>query len=89
VCRTRSIWFVLAVAIWCSPAAAGPTPDGDRPPPPPAESAGGGLHLPARAAAGIQWFGTLESGLRVAARSGRPILLVAAAPHCAGVPGIW
>jgi hypothetical protein len=40
-------------------------------------------------AAGIQWFATWESGLREAQRTGRPILLVSAAPHCAGVPGIW
>ena len=39
--------------------------------------------------AGIQWFATLEGGLREAKRTGRPILLVSAAPHCAGVPGIW
>jgi hypothetical protein len=48
--------------------------------------------VPASAAppsAGIQWFATWESGLREAQRTGRPILLVAAAPHCAGVSGIW
>lgn len=39
--------------------------------------------------AGIQWFATWESGLAEANRSGRPILLVSAAPHCAGVSGIW
>jgi hypothetical protein len=38
---------------------------------------------------GIQWFATWEGGLREASRSGRPILLVSAAPHCAGVPGVW
>lgn len=38
---------------------------------------------------GIPWFATWESGLREAQRAGRPILLVAAAPHCAGVSGIW
>ncbi len=41
------------------------------------------------AAAGIAWFATWESGLREARRTGRPILLVSAAPHCAGVSGIW
>jgi hypothetical protein len=39
--------------------------------------------------AGIQWFATWESGLREARRTGRPILLVSAAPHCAGVSGTW
>jgi hypothetical protein len=39
--------------------------------------------------AGIQWFATLESGLKEAKRTGRPILLVSGTPHCAGVSGIW
>ena len=39
--------------------------------------------------AGIQWYATWQSGLRAAQHSGRPILLVSAAPHCAGVPGTW
>jgi hypothetical protein len=43
----------------------------------------------AAASGGIQWFATWESGLREAQRTGRPILLVSAAPHCAGVPGTW
>ncbi len=38
---------------------------------------------------GIQWFATWESGRVEAARTGRPILLVSAAPHCAGVSGVW
>jgi Spy/CpxP family protein refolding chaperone len=67
-------------------------PGGGRPPqgrngpeviPPPASI---GAALPA---AGIQWFATWESRLQEAKRSGRPIFLVAAAPHCAGVSGIW
>ncbi len=40
-------------------------------------------------AAGIQWYATWESAQREAQRTGRPILLVSAAPHCAGVSGIW
>jgi hypothetical protein len=40
-------------------------------------------------AGGIQWFTTLEAGRAEAARTGRAILLVSAAPHCAGVSGIW
>lgn len=39
--------------------------------------------------AGIQWFATWESGLREAQATDRPILLVSAAPHCAGVSGTW
>jgi len=40
-------------------------------------------------AGGIQWFATWESGKAEAERTGRPILFVSAAPHCAGVSGIW
>ncbi|HZZ82164.1 MAG TPA: hypothetical protein VFE62_26940 [Gemmataceae bacterium] len=38
---------------------------------------------------GIQWFATWKAGLAEAQRTGKPILLVSAAPHCAGVSGIW
>ena len=37
----------------------------------------------------IAWYGTLKSGLAAAKAANRPILLVSAAPHCLGVPGIW
>jgi hypothetical protein len=40
-------------------------------------------------AGGIQWFTTWEAGKAEAERTGRPILFVSAAPHCAGVSGIW
>ncbi|MFO0969214.1 MAG: hypothetical protein U0793_26970 [Gemmataceae bacterium] len=40
-------------------------------------------------ASGIQWYATWESGLKEAGRSGKPIFLVSAAPHCAGVSGTW
>jgi hypothetical protein len=43
----------------------------------------------AKSAKAIQWFATWESGVAEARRSRRPILLVAAAPHCAGVSGMW
>ena len=45
-----------------------------------------------QAAAGapkIAWFGTWQGGLAEARRTGRPILLVSAAPQCHSVPGIW
>jgi hypothetical protein len=38
---------------------------------------------------GIQWFATWKAGLAEAQRTGKPILLVSATPHCAGVSGIW
>jgi hypothetical protein len=37
----------------------------------------------------IAWFGTWEGGLAEAKRTGRPIMLVSAAPHCHQVPGVW
>ena len=37
----------------------------------------------------IGWYGDLQKGLAEAKRSGRPILLISAAPHCVGVPGMW
>jgi hypothetical protein len=39
--------------------------------------------------AGINWYGVLDEGLAEAARTERPILLLSAAPQCAGVPGMW
>jgi len=44
---------------------------------------------PAESGSRIAWYGTLDSGLAEAQRSGRPILLVSGAPQCLGVPGIW
>lgn len=38
---------------------------------------------------GIQWYATWKQGLAEAQRSGRPVLLVSAAPHCSGVSGVW
>lgn len=37
----------------------------------------------------IVWFANVDQGLAEAQRTGKPILLVSAAPHCAGVPGVW
>ena len=37
----------------------------------------------------IAWYPTWERGLRAAKSSGRPILLVSAAPQCHGIPGLW
>lgn len=37
----------------------------------------------------IAWYGTLALGLAEAQRTGKPILLFAAAPACHGVSGVW
>ncbi len=38
---------------------------------------------------GIAWYGVLKDGLAEAKESNRPILLLSAAPQCAGIPGMW
>ena len=43
----------------------------------------------AAAGGGVQWYATLAGGLKETERTGKPILFLTAAPHCAGVPGIW
>ena len=37
----------------------------------------------------LAWFGTLESARAEAARTNRPIFLLAARPCAGGVPGFW
>ena len=37
----------------------------------------------------IAWYATWDRGLAEAKRTGRPILLVSAAPHCRNVSGLW
>lgn len=37
----------------------------------------------------IAWFGRWEDAAAEAERTGRPILLMSAAPQCQQVPGIW
>jgi hypothetical protein len=38
---------------------------------------------------GIVWYGVLDDGIAEAKASGKPIMLLSAAPQCAGVPGMW
>jgi hypothetical protein len=38
---------------------------------------------------GIAWYATWERALRVAKETGRPIMLLAAAPQCHGISGLW
>lgn len=37
----------------------------------------------------IQWFGTWDAAKAEAKRTGRAILLTAAACNCGGIPGMW
>lgn len=37
----------------------------------------------------IAWYTSWEQGARVARESGRPIFLMAAAPQCHGISGVW
>ena len=39
--------------------------------------------------AGIAWYGVLTDGIADAKATNRPILMLSAAPQCAGVPGMW
>ena len=41
------------------------------------------------AAERIAWYSSLKQGLAGAKTTGRPILLISAAPHCHGISGIW
>ncbi|MDA1195766.1 MAG: hypothetical protein O2894_11350 [Planctomycetota bacterium] len=38
---------------------------------------------------GIQWFATWTDAAAEARRTERPILLIAAAPHCRNISGMW
>ena len=80
--RKLLIGLTLSSLIFCAPAFAQRAPRGGGP--------------EARTAAAttsdgaiIQWFATLDRGLAEAKRTGKPILLVSGAPHCAGVSGMW
>jgi len=39
--------------------------------------------------ASIAWYGRWDDAQAEAERTGRPILLMSAAPQCTGAPGIW
>jgi hypothetical protein len=70
------------------PGGRGPGGPGDRPRPDQPEQPEDNRKSDA-GTGGIQWYATWESGLKEAERTARPILLVSAAPHCAGVSGTW
>ena len=73
--NTRAVIVALAGLLLCAaPAGAGPE-----------ESKETASKRPAQ----IQWFGNWKQAKAEAKRTGRPILLTAAAPQCGGVPGMW
>lgn len=37
----------------------------------------------------IAWIGTWQAAKAEAERTGKPILLLSAAPQCRGIPGVW
>ena len=37
----------------------------------------------------IAWFGRWDDAREESERTGRPILLMSAAPQCSGAPGMW
>lgn len=83
---------LLLALLFVSPATAGESSADRRGPPggpPRPEGPVEGSGTPARERTLIQWYGTLDGARAEAQRSGRPILLVAAAPQCHGVSGIW
>jgi hypothetical protein len=63
----------------------GPGPGG--PPRPEGKVVGSGVSAAERKA--IAWYGTWEGAQAEARRSGKPILLLSAAPHCHNVSGVW
>lgn len=86
--HTRSYGTLLLLAGLLAAAPAHAQRDRERGPggPPPGPEAAT-LEVPTEAS--IAWFGTWEAGLAEAERTGRPILLMSAAPQCHGVPGMW
>lgn len=45
--------------------------------------------LAQRGEQGIAWIPTWKQALAEARQTGKPILLMAGAPSCGGVPGVW
>lgn len=70
-----------------------PTPPPARPPgaaaPPRPEGPVVGSGVTAAERTAVAWFGTWKGAVLEAQRSGRPILLMSAAPQCHGISGLW
>jgi len=74
--------ITLLLALAALPALQGPPARSGGPQRPPEVEV---VNRPAR----IAWYGVWEDAAAEAKRSGRPILLMSAAPSCSGVPGMW
>jgi hypothetical protein len=80
--------LVSLLALGALVPAAAAEPPGGPPPPPSGPVVGSGVAAKDRTA--IAWYGTWDGALAEARRSGRPLLLLAAAPQCAGgISGLW
>ena len=78
---------VMMTLFWTGPQ--GVTPLWGQLAPPQGASFGGSFPGSEKVVPGIAWFGVLQDGMQQAKKTGKPILLVSAAPQCSGVPGMW
>lgn len=77
--------LALAAGLWFGGASFSRASQG----PPDAARTGQDDVVTAPVAGGIAWFGSLDDAKAEAERTGRPILLMSAAPQCSGAPGMW
>ncbi len=84
----RGAACLLLIAV-LGAAALGDEPGRGGPPPGPFSGPVVGSGTPAARRRLIAWYGTLDGARAEAKRSGRPILLLAAAPQCHGISGLW
>jgi hypothetical protein len=78
-----AILIPALLGAWAGPRAAAEPP----PPAPTGPVVGSGVAAAERTA--IAWYGTWKGARAEAERSGRPILLLSAAPQCHGISGVW
>jgi hypothetical protein len=88
--RTSLLPLTLALGL-ALPLLAQAAPPGGPPPggPPRPEGPVEGSGVPAAKRNLIAWYGTWEGAKAEAKRSGKPILLLSAAPHCHDISGVW
>ena len=79
----------LALALVAVTSVAVAQDPGSRRGPPRPEGPVTGSGQPASERTLVQWFGTWEGAKAEAERTQKPILLLAAAPQCHGISGVW